>query len=128
MRKLLTVLVIAGLAACGSDDAANGVEATVSSIQTDVFSTTCNDSGCHNSTDKAGSLDLSSDAAVRALVGVDSAAGDGFKIVDAGDAKNSSLVQRIKNSSLGSKMPLNKSALPADVVAAVETWINDGAK
>lgn len=132
MKKIGALFCLAAIAcACGGEGSAEDTEATLASIQDNVFDTSCATSGCHNASSKAGSLDLSSaDTSYAQLVGVAAVGEDvgALARVTAGNAADSVLVIRISGTDLGVRMPQGNAVLPEKAIAAITQWINDGAK
>ncbi len=109
-----------------------GVQPTLESIQSTVFSPTCAAAGCH--TGPAGGelptgMDLSSaDASFANLVGVSSVQDPTRLRVAPGDADASYLVEKIEGTAAtGGRMPLGGAALDAATIDAIRAWIDAGA-
>jgi len=110
-----------------------GVQATLESIQANVFTPSCAVAGCH--TGPAGpslpaGMDLSSaDASFANLVGVDSQQSAGDVRVVAGVADASYLVRKLEGTAaVGGRMPIGAAALDATTIAAIRAWIDAGAE
>jgi len=92
-------------------------------------------SGCHDSQTFAGNLLLESGASYGNLVGVNpsnpSAAGAGWKRVDAGVPATSYILHKINgdlpNASYGERMPLGKAKLNKTLRDVIELWAAAGA-
>ncbi|HXI54917.1 MAG TPA: hypothetical protein VNO55_02585 [Polyangia bacterium] len=105
-------------------DAAGGA-ATFTELYTTIFSlsttaspSSCAGASCHNP-GKMDTVDLSTKAnayrTIRAKVTPNNAAG-------------SALITRLKSTNVAQRMPLNKPALSAALIARVTSWIMNGAK
>ncbi|MGD9347217.1 MAG: hypothetical protein PVH84_15230 [Candidatus Aminicenantes bacterium] len=93
-----------------------------------IFNTSCATSGCHNSVAEAG-LNLLQSEAYSNIVNVDSTQVPSKKRVLPNDAQNSYLVEKIEGrQSVGSRMPLNRSALSSTQIQNIRNWINQGAQ
>lgn len=115
-----------------SDFSVQGLQATLDSIQANVFGPTCSVSGCHSGPsgpNLPAGMDLSSaDASFAALVSVVSRQDTAFQRVAPGDADNSYLVQKLEgNASVGARMPQGGPFLDQNTVNAIREWIDDGA-
>lgn len=85
-----------------------------------VLATNCN--GCHvNAQQVRGGLNMTTFQGL--LRG-----GDTEPPVKAGDAAGSLLIQKLKGTADGQRMPVGRDPLPNDVIAKIEDWINAGAK
>jgi hypothetical protein len=104
---------------------AGGGAATFTELYTTIFSVTttaspssCAGATCHNP-GKMDTVDLSTKAnayrTIKAKVMVNNAAG-------------SALITRLKSTNTAQRMPLNKPALSAALIARVTSWIMNGAK
>ncbi len=92
-----------------------------------IFNAACVGTGCHNATASAG-LNLSQGQAYDNLVNVDSTNEPIFKRVLPNDAQNSYLVIKIEGrQGIGSRMPLNRTALTNVQIQNIKNWINKGA-
>jgi outer membrane murein-binding lipoprotein Lpp len=127
-----------GLAACASDSPAtpadppatgDKLEPTLSSIQANIITPSCAIAGCHNDTKNEPGLDLSAGVTFSTVVGKPSIDNAGKTLVVPGDAANSLFFTLLTESSGKSQvMPKGLKKLSADQKAAIEQWINDGAK
>ncbi|MCY0987521.1 hypothetical protein OV203_10330 [Nannocystis sp. ILAH1] len=104
------------------------------SWETDVFPAAIEGKcGCHQQ--GSGGLTITgSQDAYQNLVDVDATQAAGFKRVAPGDAANSYLLAKLKGTAgegpfngNPSQMPKGGGPLPADTIALVEQWINEGA-
>ena len=102
-----------------------GLQPTFSSIQDNIFTPKCVNQGCHPG--QLAPMSLQAGAAYNTLVNVQSAFG--IPRVDPGDADNSALYLKvIGDSSVGSRMPLNRGSLSLEETNAIRDWIIDGAQ
>lgn len=117
----------------GYEEAAeeNSLQATLSSIQKNVFDVSCT-TGCHSGDNPAGTLNLMNGKSFRQLVGrplqFDS---DNILLVKAGDAANSFLINKLEGIGLenkGQRMPLNRGYLDTATITTIKDWINAGAE
>jgi hypothetical protein len=135
-QAIVPFLLAAAVAACqGSNPAASAaaVQPTFDDIASKVF-TTCSTLSCHSASATKGGLQLTKDVAYEQLVGVP-AENDVAKTrnkvrVVPGDPANSFLVQKLEGPAAdeGDQMPQRGQKLPDDVIAAIKTWIQNGAK
>jgi len=91
-----------------------------------IFSQSCTNSGCHDSSTKQNGVDLSSYDVAITSVGNQY----GTKVIQVNDAVNSPLVDKISsnNPQFGVRMPYGGSPLSSDDIDLIKKWINDGAK
>ena len=107
-----------------------GAEATFAEIQ-DILTASCV-AGCHSATGVQGSLSFEAGMSYANMVGKQSSQVASMNIVEAGDTEKSYLWHKINGTHLsvpggfGGMMPAAK--LPADQIAAFESWITAGAK
>lgn len=109
-----------------------GLQATLDSIQTNVFIPTCAVAGCHSGPSGPNlptGLDLSSaDASFDNLVGVQSRQDPSVMRVQAGDANASYLIHKLEGTAaVGGRMPQGGPALDPDTIAVIRAWIDGGA-
>lgn len=84
-----------------------------------VFNLKCNNSGCHNDSDRKGGISLASYSAATA---------DG-SVIFPGAPQNSRLVWAIQNQTGAMAMPpVGLSPLTANQITGIVTWIKEGAK
>ena len=107
-----------------------GVQPTLQSIQTNVFTPTC--SGCHTGTGAQlpGSLNLTSVGTSFAnLVGVASVERPALQRVAAGAPDNSYLIHKLEGGPniVGSRMPIGAAPLDQATITAIRQWITNGA-
>ena len=136
---VLSICVTAMASACAAEpepEPTPPLEGKLSSLQANVFTPTCATSSCHSSTSKAGNLELTSGKSFAQLVNVfaenGTAKAEGVKRVAPGKAEESFLVikvQTITKVDYGVSMPTTSpTGVPADQLAAIKAWINNGAK
>ena len=101
----------------------NRLEATFSSIQTNVFSTTCAVSGCHNGTQNP---NLSAGLAYNNLVNKASIQNPSMVRVKPGESDNSYLIKKLTGDGT-TRMPLNRQQLSQATIDSIALWINNGA-
>jgi hypothetical protein len=134
-QAIVPLLIAAALAACqgGNPAAATNVQPSFDDIASKVF-TTCSTLSCHSASAAKGGLQLTKDVAYEQLVNVpadnDQAKLKGKIRVIPGDPANSFLVQKLEGPDPreGDPMPQRGQKLPDDVIAAIKTWIQNGAK
>ena len=139
MKTLLlfpALLVIAGLAACGSDSptaptpttpAPNALMPRLSSIQTLIFNESC--IGHHGDHATDGDLDLTDGMSYAQLVNMPSVQVMSLNRVAPGDAENSYLIHKLEGraSIVGDRMPPG-GLLTTEQIDIIKQWINDGAQ
>lgn len=107
------------------------VDPTLSSIQSNIFTTTCATSQCHDSTNPARNLDLSAGQSFGELVNVASTDIPDLLLVAPGKPDSSYLVWKIENNPNieGQRMPrgTGAAALSTTRINVIRTWITDGA-
>ncbi len=109
-----------------------GLQASLDSIQANVFAMSCALSGCHTGPAGPGlpqGLDLSSaDASFANLVGVTSVQDPSTLRVAPGDAGGSYLVQKLEGTAaVGGRMPAASPPLDQSTIDAIRAWIDSGA-
>lgn len=108
-----------------------GLQASLDSIQANVFTLGCAFSGCHSG--PAGpalpaGMDLTSaDASFSSLVGVASNQEPLSMRVAAGDADASYLIRKLEGTGAGSQMPLGGPFLDQATIDVIRAWIDNGA-
>ena len=105
------------------------LEATLSSIQSNVFSVSCASSSCHDSSSPARGLDLSSASRSFAeLVDVASVDIPGMLLVSPGNPDDSYLIWKLEGNSgiRGGVMPIG-SRLSSSTIDVIREWITNGA-
>jgi len=137
--SLVTSLLLSACAAGGGDgdggdgggDAGGGggdppIEATLDSIQENVFSAVC--TNCHVGAGAPQGLRLEEGMSHAMLVNVPSTEAPSILRVDPGNPDDSYLVHKIEGTaSVGGQMPLGGPELSAEQIAAIRQWITDGA-
>ena len=119
--------------ACGSDPTTPTptlTAPTLSTIQTQIFDTSC--TSCHTDVGRnpSAGLNLKSGAAFANLVGVPSSNSPGAVRVIAGNANGSYLVQKLDGAAgiVGQRMPRNGPPFLSDAqITMVRDWITAGA-
>jgi hypothetical protein len=105
-----------------------GLQATLSSIQDNIFTRKCVNAGCHPG--GGAPMSLASGVARGNLVNVVSAYG-GRQRVSPGNAANSVLYLKVIGSAItggaGGRMPLGAAALSQAETDSIAAWINRGA-
>jgi hypothetical protein len=109
-----------------------GVQASIVSIQNEVFTPKCALSGCHTGPAPQNGMDLTMGSATANLVDVPATWDASFKRVDPGDASDSYLYMKLVNDPRIQGEPMPKCqpqpcswvALPGDELAAIFDWIN----
>ena len=109
-----------------------GLQASLDSIQANVFAVSCALSGCHSGPAGPGlpqGLDLTSaDASFANLVGVTSVQDAPTLRVAPGDADASYLVQKLEGTAAaGGQMPLGSPPLDQATIDVIRAWIDNGA-
>lgn len=142
MKNKWILCFMVTVAACGGssggsaddDDSAdnNELQATLSSLQENIFTPTCALGGCHSSTSASAGLSLAAGESFLQLVGIESTQADGQNRVMAGNSDQSYLINKLRGTQAtvggsGSQMPRGGSALSDEEIQAIEQWIGDGA-
>lgn len=138
----ISVLVIFSCGGGGSSDGDDdggedgdgdtGLQATLSSIQENIFTPTCARSGCHSAASASNGLSLADGDSFSELVGVASSDVPTMDRVEAGDPDTSYLIHKLRGTQAtvgggGSDMPQGASALSDEEIEAIEEWITNGA-
>jgi hypothetical protein len=106
--------------------AAPPLQATLSSIQTNIFTPKCVNAGCHPG--GGAPMSLSNGVSFAALVGVSSVAFNRPRVAP-GNANNSVLYLKvIADNSVGRGMPLVGAPLSRTETDSIAAWINRGAQ
>jgi hypothetical protein len=94
----------------------------------------CNSGGCHSNAAASAGLNLSAGNSYQHIVNVTARSGGGLSRVLPGDANSSYLYRKVSAKTnpgsfniAGSPMPLNRSVLSGDELAALGSWIDAGA-
>lgn len=102
--------------------------ANFSEIQASVFTPTCATSGCHVGAGAPQGLRLDDANSYGLLVGVASSQAPTVQRVEVGNPGNSYLIQKLEGTAaVGSRMPLNGTALQQSAIDVIRQWITDGA-
>ncbi len=105
------------------------LQATLDSIQSNIFTPSCALSGCHAGSTPQMGQNLSAGMAYANILNVASTEQPSFLRVKPGDAANSYLYMKITGDAriTGVQMPKVGGPLTADKIAAIRDWINAGA-
>jgi hypothetical protein len=116
-------------------DASAGIDATLSSLQSQVFGVGCAFSSCHNTGAPAAGLDLTAEDLHAEITGHDVMAPTELPLIEPGNADGSWLYKVMSEcepqagSTTVSHMPRNSpTLLDPELVAAVRDWIDEGAQ
>lgn len=132
----ILALLAVPLSSCGPTPATSTatIQPTYDDIAAKVFASSCSTRSCHGPEGARGNLVLTPDKAYDQLVNVpadnDTAKAKGKKRVVPGDPDNSFLLQKLTGpaSGEGDPMPQVGARLDPTVIAAIRTWIANGAK
>jgi hypothetical protein len=131
-RSSLLLVLIVGVAACGSDSPtaptpASAIMPTLSSIQSVVFNDSC--AGHHGDHATEADLDLTAGESYDNLVNVPSIQ-VAFDLVEPNDAENSYLVHKLDGRAgiVGVQMPVGGPFLSQADIDVIKQWINAGAQ
>lgn len=139
-RLTVLALVIVALGCGGSyggstssGNTTTTVEATLSSIQTNIFTPTCATSGCHSASSATNGLSLAAGDSFTNLVGIPSQEVATVNRVTAGNPSQSYLVNKLEGTQTsvggsGAQMPRNGSPLGSAEIQAIKDWITNGAQ
>lgn len=139
IKYLLLLTIPLFILACGSsgssdngDNGGSSLQATLSSIQANIFTPTCATSGCHSSTTAQEGLSLADGEAFDNLVDVFSTQAPSLTRVETGDANSSYLINKLEGtqSSVGGsgvQMPKEGTLLTSAQIDKIKEWINNGA-
>ena len=126
-------LILILISACSEDNPtepgnpnASVPNPTLSSIQSNVFTTTCALTGCHGNSGTQANLNLTSGQSFANLVGVTSQLFPPSLRVQAGDGANSILIRILKGQVLP-RMPQDRAALSNAIIDSIQKWIDNGA-
>jgi len=134
MKKFSIICLLGALLLTACEDAIQGPEdeiknggsdkirATFSSIQSEVFTTTCALSGCHGGSQNP---NLSAGLAYNNLVNKASLQNPSMMRVKPGDSNNSYLMKKLTGDGT-TRMPLNGQLSQAKI-DSIALWINSGA-
>ena len=126
---LFAAVLFVGCDSSDSDDDPEMLEATLSSIQDNIFTPSCALSGCHASDTQQSGLNLSEGNAFASLVNVASVGVPAQVRVAPSDADNSYLIWKLEGAAgiAGERMPRGGTALTTDQISIVRQWIDGGA-
>ena len=101
---------------------------TLTQIQQNIFTPNCTFSGCHSGAAPAAGQNLSVGQTFANIVNVPSVEVPALRRVDAGNADNSYLVQKIEGTAaVGQRMPIGGAPLSTEEIQMIRDWINGGA-
>lgn len=104
----------------------SGLQATLSSIQTEIFTPIC--SSCHGAGVANAGMRVDDGSAFSNLVSVASSEVPSLFRVEPGDPDNSYLIQKLEGSAaIGVRMPLGGPFLSQDDINVIRQWITAGA-
>lgn len=117
------------LPACAAAGGNSG-PATLTELQTDIFTPTCDDFGCHNADSARAGLVLAAGMSFAELVNEPSSQQPAFDRVEPGDPENSYLVKKLRGDAdiTGDRMPEGGPFLTDAQIARVISWIEHGAE
>lgn len=102
--------------------------ATFTRVQTEIFTPTCANLGCHDTIGQQSQLVLSAGRAYANTVGVASAQMPQLQRVRPGDPDNSYLYRKLTGAGItGERMPLQMPVLSPEKLKLVRDWIRRGA-
>ena len=108
----------------------NDGPATLTELQTDIFTPSCDRFGCHNADSARAGLVLAAGTSFAELVNEPSSQRSEFDRVEPGDPENSYLVKKLRGDAdiTGDRMPAGDPSLTDAQFARVISWISDGAR
>lgn len=126
----LTVMLLSGCERAGPLEMENGQEPTLSSIQENIFNTSCALSQCHTGGNPPQGLNLSEGQSYSNLVNVSSNERPDLLRVDPGNPNQSYLLMKIEGAEgiLGGRMPFGRPPLSKEQIDVVRQWIANGAQ
>jgi hypothetical protein len=102
--------------------------ATLTRVQTEVFTPSCATLGCHDPIGQQGQVVLSAGRSYASVVGVPSTQTPQLQRVAPGDPDNSYLYRKLTGAGIvGERMPLQMPPLSAEKLKLVRDWIRRGA-
>lgn len=129
-RQLAPLALAAVLSACSGDQGTADTRSDVpcptnlDEVAAQVFQPSCVDAGCHGSADRAGGLDLETNALELQLFGREAALCGGEVRVVPGDAASSHLIAKLRGTSdCGAPMPIGTS-LATETIDCMASWID----
>ena len=117
------------LPACAAGGGNSG-PATLTELQTDIFTPTCDKFGCHNADSARAGLVLAAGMSFAELVNEPSSQQPAFDRVEPGDPENSYLVKKLRGDAdiTADRMPEGGPFLTDAQIARVISWIEHGAE
>lgn len=108
----------------------NSGPATLTELQTDIFTPTCDKFGCHNADSARAGLVLAAGMSFAELVNEPSSQQPAFDRVEPGDPENSYLVKKLRGDAdiTADRMPEGGPFLTDAQIARVISWIEHGAE
>lgn len=108
----------------------NGSPATLTELQNDFFTPTCDSFGCHNADSASAGLVLAAGMSFAELVNEPSSQRSDLDRVEPGDPENSYIVKKLRGDGdiNGQRMPEGGPFLSDAELARVSSWISDGAQ
>lgn len=91
-----------------------------------IFTQSCGSSACHTNGGASSGLNLDPANAYGELVNADAIQSSKPR-VDPGNAENSYLIDKLRGTGVGARMPNGRPALSEDTIQLIVTWINEGA-
>lgn len=128
LRNTMALSVIVSACSDGQDPARARIDipcpTNIEELAAQVFQPSCIDSACHGSDDRAGGLDLETNALELELFGREAALCSGEMRVVPGDAASSYLIAKLRGTSdCGEQMPIG-AELAAETIDCVAAWID----
>lgn len=110
-------------------ESGGGGPATLTELQDDLFTPTCDNFGCHNADSASAGLVLAEGMSFAELVNEPSRQRPEFDRVEPGDPDNSYIVKKLRGDAdiNGDRMPEGGPFLDDAELARLISWINDGA-
>lgn len=103
----------------------SGVTAKLSDIQIKVFNVSCATSGCHDGSNIAANLNLTSGNSYNQLVNVNSNENPSLKRVVPGSSGQSLLIRKLEGNGTSLMPPSGK--LKQEIIDSIKAWIDRGA-
>lgn len=130
LRRLFPLALAAVLSACGSEPGTGNSRSgapcptNLQEVATQVFEPSCVAAGCHGSADRAGGLDLESNALELELYGQPAVLCDGQVRVVPGDSASSYLIAKLRGTNeCGAPMPVG-GVLATETIDCMASWID----
>lgn len=100
-------------------------DASLASIQSNVFDVSCATEGCHDSLTASFGLDLSSIRnSYASLMSLSSQQQPALKLIEPGDANASYLIKKMAGTGSGKTMPIGQSRVSSEIINVIAQWIN----